>query len=115
MSPGPRSEGRRGILPFVIERGEPDDVTARAGLPLVVETMRALGVDELAQAELPEPQRRRGFTPAQKLEALITLRAAGGDRVEEHPRPERGPGTGAVAGRTPALARCVARLPGAVP
>ncbi len=83
MSPGPRRERRRSILPFVIERGEPEDVTARAGLPLVVETMRALGVDELAQAELPEPKRRRGFTPAQKLEALITLLAAGGDRVED--------------------------------
>ena len=45
--------------------------------------MRALGVDELAQAELPEPKRQRGFTPAQKLEALVTLLAAGGDRVED--------------------------------
>jgi hypothetical protein len=60
-----------------------EDVTARAGLPLVVETMRALGVDELAQAELSQPRRRRGFTPAQKLEALVTLLAAGGDRVED--------------------------------
>ncbi|MBI5710836.1 MAG: IS1380 family transposase [Candidatus Eisenbacteria bacterium] len=83
MSLGPRSHGRQGILPFVIELGERDDVTARAGLPLVVETMRALGVDDLAQAELPEPKRRRGFTPAQKLEALVTLLAAGGDRVED--------------------------------
>ena len=83
MSPGPRHERRRSILPFVIERTEPEDVTARAGLPLVVETMRALGVDELARAALPEPKRRRGFTPAQKLEALVTLLAAGGDRVED--------------------------------
>jgi hypothetical protein len=75
--------GRQGILPFVIELGEREDVTARAGLPLVVETLRALGVDALAQAELPEPKRRRGFTPAQKLEALVTLIAAGGDRVED--------------------------------
>ena len=83
MGPGPRRERGRSILPVVTARGGPEDVTARAGLPLVVETMRALGVDELAQAELPEPQRRRGFTPAQKLEALITLLAAGGDRVED--------------------------------
>jgi hypothetical protein len=83
MSLGSRRHGRQGILPFVIERGEREDVTARAGLPLVVETMRALGVDALAQAELPEPKRRRGFTPAQKLEALVTLLAAGGDRVED--------------------------------
>ena len=83
MSPGTRSHGQQGILPFVIELGEREDVTARAGLPLVVETLRALGVDDLAQAELPAPQRRRGFTPAQKLEALVTLVAAGGDRVED--------------------------------
>ena len=77
------SHGRQGILPFVIERGEREDVTARAGLPLVVETLRALGVEELAQAELPAPKRRRGFTPAPKLETLVTLLAAGGDRVED--------------------------------
>jgi hypothetical protein len=67
----------------VIELGEREDVTARAGLPLVVETLRALGVDELAQTELPLPKRRRGFTPGQKLEALVMLLAAGGDRVED--------------------------------
>jgi hypothetical protein len=78
-----RKRHRQGILPFVIELGEREDVTARAGLPLVAETMRALGVDALAQAALPAPKRRRGFTPAQKLEALVTLIAAGGDRVED--------------------------------
>jgi hypothetical protein len=83
MSPRSGGRGRQGILSFVIEPGEREDVTARAGLPLVVETMRALGMDELAEAHLPEPKRRRGFTPAQKLEALVTLLAAGGDRVED--------------------------------
>lgn len=78
-----RQDGRQGILPFVIEQAERGDVTARAGLPLVVETMRALGVDELANAELVAPQRRGGFAPAQKLEAMVTLIAAGGDRVED--------------------------------
>ena len=79
-----RHDGRQGILPFVIEQTQRRDaVTARAGLPLVVETMRALGVDELAAAALPPPQRQRGFAPAQKLETLVTLIAAGGDRVED--------------------------------
>ncbi|MGH7897342.1 MAG: IS1380 family transposase [Candidatus Binatia bacterium] len=78
-----RREGRQGILPFVIEQAERDDVTARAGLPLVVETMRALGVDEVAASELPEPRRQRGFAPEHKLEAIVTLIAAGGDRVED--------------------------------
>ena len=78
----PRRATRQGILPFVIELGEREDVTARAGLTLVVETMRALGIDELARQELPA-KRQRGFSPDQKLEALVTLIAAGGDRVED--------------------------------
>ena len=78
-----RQDGRQGILPFVMEQARRADVTARAGLPLVVETMRALGVDEVAGAELPPPQRQRGFAAEHKLEALVTLIAAGGDRVED--------------------------------
>jgi len=78
-----RRDGRQGILPFVIEQAKRDDVTARAGLPLVVETMRALGVDAVAGGELPPPQRQGGFTAAHKLEALVTLIAAGGERVED--------------------------------
>jgi len=79
----PRRAGRQGILPFVLERADREDVTARAGLPLVVETMRALGLDGVARAELPAPKRQRGFGPEEKLEALVTLIAAGGDRVED--------------------------------
>lgn len=78
-----RRAGRQGILPFVMEQAKREDVTARAGLPLVVETMRALGVLELARSALPPPKRRRGFAPERKLEALVTLLAAGGDRVED--------------------------------
>jgi hypothetical protein len=78
-----RRNGRQGILPFVIEQAKRDDVTARVGLSLVVETMRALGVDELAGSALPQQKRQRGFSPEQKLEALVTLIAAGGDRVED--------------------------------
>jgi hypothetical protein len=78
-----RQQGRQGILTFMIEQARRDDVTARAGLPLVVETMRALGVDEVAASELPEPRRQRGFAPDDKLEAIVMLIAAGGDRVED--------------------------------
>ena len=75
-------DGRQGILPWVFELGERQDVTARAGLPLVVETMRALGLDELAR-ELTIGQRQRGYTHDEKLEALVVLIAAGGDRLED--------------------------------
>ena len=60
-----RREGRQGILPYVLEAAQRDDVTARAGLPLVVETMRALGLDEVAREQLPKPVRERGFSPEQ--------------------------------------------------
>jgi len=78
-----RQNGRQGILPFVIEQAKREEVTARAGLPLVVETMRALGVDEVAACELPQPKRQRGLAPEHKLEAIVTLIAAGGDRLED--------------------------------
>lgn len=83
MSLRPRRRGRQGILPYVLERAERDDVTARAGLPLVVETMRALRLDEVAREKLPRPARAHGFAPEHKLEAVVTLIAAGGDRVED--------------------------------
>ncbi len=78
-----RPNGRQGILPFVIQQTKRDDITARAGLPLVVETMRALGLQQVAAKELGQPKRRRGFAAPQKLEALVTLIAAGGERMED--------------------------------
>jgi len=78
-----RRRGRQGILPFVIEQAQRADVTARAGLPLVIETMRALRMDEVAGESLPQPKRQRGYRPEQKLEALVMLIAAGGERIED--------------------------------
>ena len=78
--------GRQGILPFVFvigDRGDRDDVTARAGLPLVVETMRALGVDDACRRELPAAKREGSYATEEKLETLVTLLAAGGDRIED--------------------------------
>ena len=83
LQPRVRRNGRQGILPFVIEQAKRDDITARAGLPLVVETMRALGLEQVATKKLGRPKRQRGFAPEQKLEAIVTLIAAGGDRMED--------------------------------
>lgn len=71
------------MLPFVTEKRLHDEVTGRAGLTLVVEAFRALGLDEDALQLLPVQQRRRGFDAAEKLEALVTLIAEGGERVED--------------------------------
>ena len=43
----------QGILPYVVEVTEQfGHTTARAGLPLVVETMRALGTDRAIEAHM---------------------------------------------------------------
>lgn len=68
-----------GMLPYKIEVTDDDDaVTAYAGLPLVVETMRTLGASANLDAELGLRQRNNGSTDAQKAEALVLLMAAGG-------------------------------------
>lgn len=78
-----RQSARQGILPFVVQGSENEEVTARAGLPLVVEAFRGLRMDEEVDANLHVAKRKRGFSELEKLEALISLIAAGGDRVED--------------------------------
>jgi Transposase DDE domain group 1 len=83
MSLRPRTDRRQGILPFVLKLAEREDVTARAGLPLVMETSRALGLDDQARDLFGPPRRRGDFGADEQLETLSTLIAAGGDRVED--------------------------------
>jgi hypothetical protein len=59
---------RQGILPFqvqVTDHGEA--LTSRAGLPLVAETMRALGVPAAVAEHMKLQQRDLGLTDHQKL------------------------------------------------
>src|ERR1700690_2517047 len=68
----------QGLLPYTIEVVDDDaTLTAHAGLPLVVETMRALGVSEVLDGALGIRRRKSGATDAQKVEALVLLLAAG--------------------------------------
>jgi hypothetical protein len=67
----------------VLKLGEREDVTARAGLPLVIETSRALRLDEEARTLFGPPRRTEDFGADAQLETLATLIAAGGDRVED--------------------------------
>lgn len=59
------------------------DITARAGLTLVVEAARAFSMTELAAEHLNLRRRDRGYSEAEKLEALVTLIVAGGECVED--------------------------------
>jgi Transposase DDE domain group 1 len=71
-----------GLLPFTIEVVDDDTtLTAHAGLPLVLETMRALGLSEGLDRTLAIRRRTRGATDAQKSEALVLRMAAGGECV----------------------------------
>lgn len=83
MSLRPKTDRRQGILPFVLKLGEREDITSRAGLPLVIETSRALRLDEEARSLFGSPRRKDGYEALEQLETLATLIAAGGDRVED--------------------------------
>jgi len=70
----------QGLLPYQVEVVErTDTVTGRAGLPLVLETMRALGLDQAIAQHVRVRERRSGYTETEKIEALVLLLAAGGE------------------------------------
>ncbi len=89
-----------GLLPYVVEVGaRADTLTGRAGLPLVVETMRALGLERVIEAEVRVRQRASGYTEGEKLEALVLLLAAGGDCPDDITVLQADAGLGRLLGR----------------
>lgn len=74
----------QGVLPHVVEvAGGRADVTARAGLALVLEGMRALGLHELIRDHVRVRERERGFSEAEKTASLVLLQAAGGECLDD--------------------------------
>ena len=78
-----KGSGRQGILPLVFELHRRDDVTARAGLSLVLESAHALGLTEAVEQRLKLRERRSGYSEVEKLEAIVLLLSAGGECVED--------------------------------
>jgi hypothetical protein len=73
-----------GVLPYHVEVVQRSDaITAWAGLPTVVETMRALGLGKTIGQTLHVRERQSGYSEARKLEALVLLMAAGGDCIDD--------------------------------
>ena len=71
-------------LPFQIDDAlDPTLVTGRAGVPLVIELFRRLGVAATIDAEVAGKQRQRGLPPAELVESLIALWTSGGDRCQD--------------------------------
>ena len=74
----------QGRLPYTVET-VPDlaGLTSRAGLPLVLETMRALGLPRVIREHVHIRERQSGYTETEKIEALVLLLAAGGDCLDD--------------------------------
>jgi hypothetical protein len=88
------------LLPYVVEvGGRADTLTGRAGLPLVVETLRALGLERVIEAEVRVRQRASGYPEVAKVEALVLLLAAGGDCLDDIAVLQADAGLGRLLGR----------------
>jgi hypothetical protein len=75
---------KQGVLPYGVEVvEEAGAVTARGGLPLVVEAMRALGVSRALKEHVRIRQRARGTNEVAMIEALIMLLAGGGECIDD--------------------------------
>ncbi len=75
---------RSGRLPFQVRVVEdPARVTAHAGLPLVIEAFRTLGLREAVYEHLGFKQRARGYSEATCIETLVALLAAGGECIDD--------------------------------
>ena len=71
-------------LPFEIDDAiDPSLVTSRAGVPLVIELFRQLGVAQAIDTQVAVKQRQRGLRPSQLVESLIALWTSGGDRCQD--------------------------------
>jgi hypothetical protein len=71
-------------LPFEIDEAiDPTLVTGRAGVPLVIELFRQLGVATTIDAQVSVKQRQRGLRSAQLVESLVALWTSGGDRCQD--------------------------------
>lgn len=71
-------------LPFEIDDAiDPTLVTGRAGVPLVIELFRQLGVAQETDTHVTVKQRQRGLPPSHRVENLIVLWATGADRCQD--------------------------------
>ena len=90
----------QGLLPYTVEVvADADGLTSRAGLPLVLETMRALGLDHAIAQHVQCRDRQSGYTETEKIEALVLLLAVGGDCLDDIAVLQADGGLGRLLGR----------------
>lgn len=83
----------QGILPYQYEMEKSaNNMTARAGLLLYLDLMKAMGLSRQIESEVRTRKDSQGWTDAQIIEALILLNQAGGECVEDIDQLESDPG-----------------------
>ena len=99
------------ILPYVVEVMErAEGITAWAGLPSVLDTMRAFGLDDLIREEIKIQKRKRGYSEAKKVESLVLLMAAGGECVDDIKMLQADAGLCRLVGQFPSADRMLSFL-----
>ena len=74
----------RGRLKFEINTElEPSLLTARAGLPSLIEAYRLSGTSAVVDRTIKFKTRKRGLTPSEIVESHLALWATGGERAED--------------------------------
>lgn len=73
---------RQTILPFKLERTE-ERITARSGLALYAEFLKALGVEALVDQHLPTPRSGRGLQPSHYVMPVSLTLYGGGETIED--------------------------------
>ena len=73
---------RQTVMGFKLERTE-DRVTARSGLVLYAEFMRAMGVESLIDRHMPKPGSGRGFEAITYIKPLSMALYGGGETIED--------------------------------
>lgn len=96
--PGPDAPG---ILPFRVDPEPLANATSFAGLPLVAEAFRALGLDVAVKRHVGIKQRAKGATDAQMVESFLLMLAGGGECIDDLKRLREEPVLGELLGYTP--------------
>jgi hypothetical protein len=71
------------VLPFKLENNSEEVLTRFAGLPLVAEAFRALGVKKDCERRLEGKQRERGLSAGEMVESFMLMLAAGGECLDD--------------------------------
>ncbi|MFN3479430.1 MAG: IS1380 family transposase, partial [Thermodesulfovibrionales bacterium] len=70
------------LLPFKMGFSK-EVITARSGLAIYSEFLRAIGIKDLVDRYMPEPGSNRGYSAWQYIEPIVLMFIGGGRHIEE--------------------------------